>query len=82
MIKLKLTSIQVYEDTKKKLENKKAHRRESYDSVLKRILEQEDTPSMEEMFREGDKLKQDKKYTTKEIIEMSHELRKRRWHNS
>ena len=78
MIKLKLTSIQVYEDTKKKLEHKKAHPRESYDSVLKRMLESESIPSMEDMFRIGDKLKQKRKYTTEEIIEISHQLRGKR----
>ena len=72
---MKLSSIQLHEDTKEKLENKKIHPRESYDSVLRRILENEKIPSIEEMFRQGDKLKQNKKYATKEIIEMSHELR-------
>ena len=78
MIKLKLTSIQLYESTKKKLENKKAHPRESYDSVLRRILEKEDIPSMEDMFRQGDKINQTKKYTTEDIIEISHEFRRKR----
>ena len=78
MIKIKLTSIQVYENTKKELENKKLHQRESYDSVLKRMLESERIPSIEDMFREGDKIKQKQKYTTKEIIEISHELRVKR----
>ena len=72
MIKLKLTSIQVYEDTKKKLENKKVHPRESYDSVLKKMLENEEMPSMEEMFRQADKIKDQKKYTTKGLLEMIH----------
>ena len=75
---MKLTSIQVYEETKEKLEDKKMHPRESYDSVLKRVLENENLPSMEEMFGIGDKIKQKKKYTTKEVIEISHRLRKRR----
>ena len=75
---MKLTSIQVYEDTKERLEDKKIHPRESYDSVLKRVLENENLPSMEDMFGIGDKIKQKKKYTTKEVIEISHRLRKRR----
>lgn len=75
MIKLKLSTIQLYEDTKKKLENKKIYPRESYDSVIKRVLETEKLPSMEEMFRYGDKLKQKKRYTTNEIINLSHSLR-------
>ncbi len=72
---MKLTSIQIYEETKKELENKKLHERESYDSVLKRMLESERIPSIEDMFREGDQLIQKKKCATKEIIEISHELR-------
>ena len=72
---MKLSSIQLHEDTKEKLENKKIHSRESYDSVIRRILENEKIPSIEEMFRQGDKIKQKKKYATEEIIEMSHELR-------
>ena len=72
---MKLTTIQLDEGTKNKLENKKIHPRESYDSVLKRILENERLPSMEEMFQKSDKIKQKKKYTTSEIIEISHGLR-------
>lgn len=75
---MKLTTIQLYGDTKEKLERMKKYPRESYDSVLKRVLENEKLPSMEEMFRVGDKIKQAKKYTTKEAIELSHELRKGR----
>ncbi|MBI2107606.1 hypothetical protein HYU10_02025 [Candidatus Woesearchaeota archaeon] len=75
---MKLTSIQVYENTRKELEDKKLHQRESYDSVLRRILEHESFPSMEDMFREGDKLKQKQRHTTKKIIGISHELRRKR----
>lgn len=75
---MKITSIQIYEDIKKKLEDKKAHPRESYDSVLRRMLENENVPSMEEMFKAGDQLKQKKKYTTKEVIALSHELREKK----
>ena len=78
MIKLKLTSIQLYEETKKKLERKKSHPRESYDSVVNRILEEEEIPSMEEMFRRGDQIKQKRRYSTKEIIDISHELWEKR----
>ncbi len=74
MIKLKLTSIQLHEETKKRLEEKKAYPRESYDSVIKRVLESENIPSMEEIFKIGDKLKQKKRYSTEEIINLSHEL--------
>jgi hypothetical protein len=72
---MKLTTIQLYENTKKKLEHRKVHPRESFDSVLKRILESESMPSMEDMFREGDKLIQKKKYSTNEVVRISHELR-------
>jgi len=72
---MKLTTIQLHEDTKEKLEDRKVYPRESYDSVLKRMLENEEIPSMEEMFRIGDNLKQKKKYSTEEVIELSHRLR-------
>ena len=78
MIKLKITTIQLYEETKKKLHSKREHPKESYDSVIKRILEREKIPSMEEMFKIGDKLKQKKVYTTKEVIELTHKLRGKR----
>ena len=42
---------------------------------IRRILENEKLPSMEEMFRIGDNLKQKKKYSTEEVIELSHRLR-------
>lgn len=75
---MRITTIQLQEDTKKKLEGKKIYLRESYDSVLSRILENEKIPSMGEMFVLGDKIKQKKKYTTKEILEISHKLREKR----
>lgn len=75
MIKLKLTSIQLYEETKKKLERKKTTPRETYDSVIKRMLEEEEIPSMVEVFREADKIKDQKKYTTKELVRMIHARR-------
>ncbi|MBI2660026.1 hypothetical protein HYX07_02600 [Candidatus Woesearchaeota archaeon] len=78
MIKLKLTSIQLHEETKKRLEEKKAYPRESYDSIIKRVLESEDIPSMEDMFRIGDKIQQKKKHSAKETIELTHQLRNKR----
>lgn len=72
---MKPTSIQIYGDTKKKLEEKKVHPRESYDSVIKRVLESENIPSMEEMFRRADKIKDQKKYTTNELLDMIHARR-------
>ncbi|MEK6949305.1 MAG: NAD(P)H-hydrate dehydratase [Nanoarchaeota archaeon] len=44
---------------------------------IKKILENEKLPSMEEMFRIGDKLKQKRRYSTEEVIEISHGLRKK-----
>ena len=73
---MKITTIQVYENTKRKLSQIKEYPNESYDSVLRRVLDNKDIPSMEEMFEIGDKINQKKKYTTNQIITMSHELRK------
>ena len=74
MINMKLTTIQLHEETKKKLEGKKLHSKESYETVLKRMLESESIPSMREMFAIGDSLPQSKRYSTKKVIDMSHEL--------
>lgn len=74
---MKLTTIQLYEDTKKMLEQKKQHPRETYDQVIKRIIENEDIPSLEEAFRICDQIKQGRKYSTKEVIELSHGWRDR-----
>ena len=78
MIKLKLTTIQISEGTKEKLGRRKSYPRESYESIIKRVLESDDIPSMEEMFRIGDGIKQKRQYTTAEIIKLSHELRGKR----
>ena len=75
---MKITTIQVYDDTKRKLNHIKEHPNESYDSVLKRILDSKDISSMQEMFIKGDKIRQKKKYTTNEIIEIAHGLRSKR----
>jgi len=75
---MKITTIQLYEDTKKKLNQIKEYPSESYDSVLKRIFDNKDIPSMEEMFKKGDKIRESKKYTPNQIIKMSHELRNKR----
>ncbi|HII88687.1 TPA: hypothetical protein HA253_03765 [Candidatus Woesearchaeota archaeon] len=69
------TTIQISEETRKKLEQKKIHPRESYDAVLHRVFAFEEVPSLQEMFRYTDTLKQKRKYTTEEIIVMSHSLR-------
>ncbi len=73
---MKISTIQLKDDTKKKLDAKKIHPRESYDSVLKRILESKELPSMDEMFRKGDAMKH-KAYATQDVVKLSHELRKK-----
>ena len=49
--------------------------RETYDSVIKRMLEDDELPSMEEMFREADKIKNQKRYSTKELLDLIHARR-------
>ena len=75
---MNLTTIQVREETRKQLERKKVHPRESYDAVLQRMLEADNIPSMEEMFRKADSMKQKREYTTEEIVKLTHELREKR----
>jgi predicted CopG family antitoxin len=72
--RMKITSIQVCEDTRKKLEGKKLYARESYNDVIERIMEDEDTPSMEEMFKRAEKMKMEK-YSTKDVVRIIRELR-------
>jgi hydrogenase maturation factor HypE len=73
--KMKITSIQLYEDTKRQLEKKKLHHRESYDEVIKRLIGDDSNPSMEEMFRRSDRLSQDREYKTEEVVEMIRKAR-------
>ncbi len=72
---MKLTTIQLKEETKRELEVKKLHPRESYDDVIHRMLESESIPSLEEVFRMGDKIRQKRVYTTAEVVAMTHQLR-------
>ncbi|MBI3036765.1 hypothetical protein HYY73_03380 [Candidatus Woesearchaeota archaeon] len=72
---MKLTTIQLKEETRKQLEVKKLHPRESYDEVIHRMLESESIPSLEEVFRMGDKIRQKRVYTTAEVVAMTHQLR-------
>ena len=72
---MKLTSIQISMETKKKLDQKKIHPRESYESVIIRILENDEIPSLEEAFKLSDSIKQKRKYSTEEVIKLSHEWR-------
>lgn len=79
---MKLTTIQLYERTRINLERRKIHKRESYDTVIQRILERDAIPSMRKMFEIGDALKQDREYGTEEIIAISHGFRGKKWRSS
>ncbi|MBI2135912.1 hypothetical protein HYU06_02490 [Candidatus Woesearchaeota archaeon] len=57
---------------------KKQHPRETYDQIIKRIIENEEIPSMEEMFRRCDQIKDQKHYTTQQIVDMCHGMRRER----
>lgn len=81
-LKSKWTSVQLYQETKRRLEKKKLHRQESYDAVIRRILERDTLPSMEEMFQEGDFLKEKKGCSTEEVIVLSHQVRGKKWLHS
>ena len=72
---MNLTTIQLKQDTKKKLDQRKEHPRESYDEVIQRVLKEDEIPSMEEMFRLCDQVKQDKIYSTEEVIALTHRHR-------
>lgn len=78
VVKVKLTTIQIREETRKRLEVKKSYPKESYDAILRRMLEAEEIPSMEEMFGKADSMKQKRKYTTEEVVRLTHELRGKR----
>ncbi len=75
---MKITTIQLYENTKRRLSQKKEHPNESYDSVLKRMLEDEEIPDINEMYRKCDEMKEKKKFSTRQVIKLSHELRHKR----
>ena len=70
--KMKITTIQLYEGTRKQLEAKKLYSRESFDSVLQRIMKEDDFPTLEEMFERSKQLKH-RKYSTEEIVRMTDE---------
>ncbi len=70
--KMKITTIQLCESTRKQLETKKLHPRESFDSVLNRLMKEDDFPTLEEMFERSKKLKH-RKYSTEEIVRMTDE---------
>ncbi len=71
---MKITSIQVHDDVRKKLEKLKLHSRESYNDVIERMIKDDEVPSMEEMFRRTDKLKQKRIYSTEEVVKMTDEF--------
>ncbi len=71
----KLTTIQLREETRKQLEQRKQNPKESYDAVIQRMIDFEDVPTMEEMFKRADNMKMDKEYTPQEIVKMIKDLR-------
>ncbi len=75
---MKMTSIQLSEKTKKKLDSKKVHPRESYEDVIKRTIDEADIPNIKEMFKLSDKLKEGKTYSTEEVIRLTHKLRNKK----
>ncbi len=72
---MKITTIQLYGDTKRRLSQKKEHPNESYDSVIKRMLEDEEIPDIHEMYKKCDEMKEKKIYNTQQVVKLSHELR-------
>lgn len=68
---MKITTIQLHENTRRDLEQRKKHPKESYEEVIRRILNSDDIPSMEEMFKEAAKLKH-RPYTAEELVKLSH----------
>ena len=75
---MKITTIQLYENTKRRLSQKKEHPNESYDSVLKRMLEDEEIPDINEMYRKCDEMKEKRPYSREEVVRITHELRDKR----
>ncbi|HLC63091.1 MAG TPA: hypothetical protein VJJ21_02120 [Candidatus Nanoarchaeia archaeon] len=78
---MNITTIQVYEDTKKMLDKIKQYPRESYDNVIKRVFQSipsKQLPTMEEMFKRGDDIHKGKKVSTQKVVELSHALRIKR----
>lgn len=73
---MSLTTIQVSRSTKKKLEQHKLHPRETYESVLRRVVREERVPPLDELFARGDRIPQ-KRHTPQEIVAMIHEMRER-----
>lgn len=71
---MNLTTIQVSQTTKRKLEHRKLHPRESYESVLRRVFREERGPTLEEVFKRGDQIPQ-KRHTPQEVVAMIHEMR-------
>ncbi len=71
--KMKITSIQLYEMTRNRLELRKLHPRESFDSVVQRLIKEDNSPTIEEMFERSKKLKH-RKYSTEEIVRMTDEF--------
>ena len=71
---MKLTTIQLREETRKKIEQKKEYPKETYDEVITRMLDNEGIPTIDEMFQKGDGIHQKKRFSTQEVIKISHSL--------
>ncbi|HLD43253.1 MAG TPA: hypothetical protein VJB08_04690 [Candidatus Nanoarchaeia archaeon] len=62
-----------------KIDNNLKDKRDAILLALRKSMDQEDdAPSMEEMFRIADSIKQKRRYSTKEAIALSHALRRKR----
>ena len=62
-----------------KIDNNLKDKRDAILLALRKSMDQEDdAPSMEEMFRIADSIKQKRRYATKEAIALSHALRRKR----
>lgn len=71
------TTIQIKQETKKRLDQRKEHPRESYDEVIQRALEPNDIPSLEEAFRQSDQVKVKRAYSREEVVALTHAYRKK-----
>lgn len=72
---MKTTTIQIHEETRKGLELRKKHARESYNAVLQRMLSHEAIPSMEQVVEMGKAIRESKRYSTDEVVALIHRSR-------
>jgi pantoate kinase len=71
---MKLTTIQVREETRRELERRKSHPRETYDAIVTKMLKEHKAPTLEEAFAISDRFRQKRTYSTEEVVKMKHEL--------